>query len=92
MQNYHTNMIDKFDDDYREVLHRDLHNAYGLLSAATTYSAILERNQDFANERGQQYPARPFLLARSYFIGSQKFGAYWTGDNQAEMYELYDNF
>ena len=45
MQTYHTNMIDKFDDNYKEVLHRDIHNAYGLLMSATTYSAVLERNQ-----------------------------------------------
>ena len=81
MQNYHTNTIDKFDDGYKEVLHRDIHNAYGLMSSATTYSAILERNEDFAIEQEQEYPNRPFLLTRSHFIGSQKFGAYWTGDN-----------
>ena len=85
-------MLDKFDDNYREVLHRDVHNAYGLLMSATTYAGISERNQEFSKEKGQEYPNRPFLLTRSHFIGSQKFGAFWTGDNQAVMHALYDNF
>mmetsp|Transcript_8352 Transcript_8352/g.10176 ORF Transcript_8352/g.10176 Transcript_8352/m.10176 type:complete len:85 (-) Transcript_8352:23-277(-) len=24
---------------------------------------------------------RPFVLTRSFFLGSQKWGTYWTGDN-----------
>jgi alpha 1,3-glucosidase len=26
-------------------------------------------------------PKRPFVLSRSYYAGSQRFGAIWTGDN-----------
>lgn len=31
---------------------------------------------------------RPFVLTRSFFLGSQKFGTYWTGDNRAIFSEL----
>lgn len=26
-------------------------------------------------------PMRPFVLTRSFYAGSQRFGAMWTGDN-----------
>ena len=28
------------------------------------------------------------MLTRAFFIGSQKFGAYWTGDNTSKQGEL----
>jgi len=31
---------------------------------------------------------RPFVLTRAFFLGSQKFGAYWTGDNRSIHREL----
>lgn len=43
-------------------LHKDLHNAYGLLMAKASYKGIVER------EPSKQY--RPFLLSRSVFFGS----------------------
>ena len=42
------------------------------LQANQTYQAIAERTNP---------PTRPFVLSRSFFAGSQRFGAMWTGDN-----------
>ena len=54
--------------------HRDVHNLNGLTFHNATYEAMLKRDQ----------PAkRPFVLTRSYYSGSQRVGAMWTGDNQA---------
>lgn len=61
--------------DGRYFQHKDLHNAYGLLMAKATYQGIIDREKD--------KNLRPFLLTRSVFAGSQKYGAMWTGDNQA---------
>jgi len=54
------------------VQHRWVHNAYGALQARASWNGL------YARDGGQQ---RPFVLTRSTFIGSQKFGAMWTGDS-----------
>ncbi|KAG8177548.1 hypothetical protein JTE90_015952 [Oedothorax gibbosus] len=59
--------------------HRDVHNIYGMLMVMGTYKGHLMR----AN--GAQ---RPFILSRSVFAGSQRYGAVWTGDNIAEWSHL----
>ncbi|KAF8733635.1 Galactose mutarotase-like, partial [Rhizoctonia solani] len=52
--------------------HRDVHNINGMLYHNITAQAVKER----------QSPAkRPFVLTRSFFAGSQRHGAMWTGDN-----------
>ncbi|GFY77929.1 neutral alpha-glucosidase AB [Trichonephila inaurata madagascariensis] len=59
--------------------HRDVHNIYGELMVMSTYKGHLMR----ANNA-----QRPFILTRSAFAGSQRFGAIWTGDNIAEWSHL----
>jgi mannosyl-oligosaccharide alpha-1,3-glucosidase len=65
---------------YSNWEHRDLHNLYGLTFHNATYHALLER------KKGEIL--RPFVLTRSFFSGSQRVGAMWTGDNQAEWSHL----
>ena len=60
--------------------HRDVHNIYGLTFHNATYQALLER------KKGEL--RRPFVLTRSFFPGSQRVGAMWTGDNLAEWSHL----
>lgn len=55
--------------------HKDLHNAYGTLMARATHKGIMNREPNL----------RPFMLSRAVFFGSQKYGAMWTGDNQASI-------
>jgi alpha 1,3-glucosidase len=89
-QNIHQNMIDLDADEYQDVLHRDLHNAYGIMAASATYEALKKRNALFVVEKTKA--RRPFILTRSYFIGSQKYGAFWTGDNSVAISEHKINF
>ncbi|KAG8741322.1 hypothetical protein FRC10_002984 [Ceratobasidium sp. 414] len=52
--------------------HRDVHNINGMLYHNITAQALKARSN----------PAkRPFVLTRSFFAGSQRHGAMWTGDN-----------
>ncbi|XP_070698555.1 neutral alpha-glucosidase C [Pempheris klunzingeri] len=54
--------------------HRDLHNLYGFYQHMATAEGLITRSG------GSE---RPFVLSRSFFAGSQRFGAVWTGDNVA---------
>ncbi|KAJ9143755.1 Glucosidase 2 subunit alpha [Pleurostoma richardsiae] len=60
--------------------HRDIHNLNGLTFHNATAMALLSRKPD-------EY-RRPFVLTRSFFAGSQRLGAMWTGDNQASWDHL----
>lgn len=63
--------------DHGRVEHRDVHNLYGQLQARATFEGLLARE-----------PERPFVLSRAFFIGSQRYGAVWTGDNMARWDHL----
>uniref|UniRef100_A0A673A4J3 Glucosidase, alpha; neutral C n=1 Tax=Sphaeramia orbicularis TaxID=375764 RepID=A0A673A4J3_9TELE len=54
--------------------HRELHNLYGFYQHMATFEGLITRSG------GSQ---RPFVLSRSFFAGSQRLGAVWTGDNVA---------
>jgi mannosyl-oligosaccharide alpha-1,3-glucosidase len=60
--------------------HRDIHNVNGLTFHNATYQALVSRT------KGEM--KRPFILTRSFYAGSQRLGAMWTGDNQAEWSHL----
>jgi Glycosyl hydrolases family 31 len=59
---------------YGGVEHRDVHNAYGMLMHKSTFDGHLLRSKK---------TDRPFVLSRAFFIGTQQYGAIWTGDNFA---------
>lgn len=59
--------------------HRDIHNIYGWWMANATATAVSSRTKKHI---------RPFVLTRSFFTGSQRFGAMWTGDNFAKWDHL----
>lgn len=59
--------------------HRDVHNMYGMMVVEGTIRGQLMRSD---------YKLRPFVLSRSFFAGSQRFGAVWTGDNIADWEHL----
>ena len=63
--------------------HRDLHNINGHSLLNATYTGLLAR--DKAEEKKN---VRPFILTRSFFSGSQRYAAMWTGDNLAEWSHL----
>ncbi|KAI9744271.1 MAG: hypothetical protein M1818_002423 [Claussenomyces sp. TS43310] len=60
--------------------HRDVHNINGMTFVNATYEALLERKKGEVR--------RPFVLTRSFYSGSQRLGAMWTGDNQANWDHL----
>ncbi|KAM3717044.1 Neutral alpha-glucosidase AB [Dirofilaria immitis] len=59
--------------------HRDVHNIYGFYHHSSTYLGHLARTNGHK---------RPFVLTRSFFAGSQRTTAVWTGDNTASWEQL----
>lgn len=55
----------------------DTHNVYGMSEGLATYRALKELTGK-----------RPFVLARSMFLGSGSYAAHWTGDNGATWGDL----
>lgn len=62
-----------------DVEHRHVHNVYGHDMVNATHAGLLAaRNES----------ERPFVLTRSFFAGSQRYSAVWTGDNVADWAHL----
>ena len=61
--------------DYVE--HREVHNMYGMMQHKATFEGHVLRDE-----------ARPFVLSRAFFAGSQRYGPVWTGDNTATWAHL----
>lgn len=56
---------------YGDWEHRNLHNMYGFMQTKGTFDGLLRRSNS---------QLRPFILTRSFFAGSQRYAAVWTGD------------
>ncbi|XP_063907237.1 neutral alpha-glucosidase AB-like [Zophobas morio] len=61
---------------YGGVSNRDIHNMYGLLQVKATHKGLIDRDNG---------TLRPFILTRAHFAGSQRYAAFWTGDNTAQF-------
>ena len=68
------------DGEKREVEHRYIHNMYGHLQTKSTFKGMIERDHP------DKY--RPFILTRSFFAGTQKYSAIWSGDAGSKWQDL----
>jgi mannosyl-oligosaccharide alpha-1,3-glucosidase len=68
---------------YGDVEHRDVHNVYGLYYHMATAEGLLRRG-----EAAGGAAARPLVLSRALFAGTQRVGPVWTGDNAATWEQL----
>jgi len=59
---------------HNNLEHRQVHNMFGYVQVMATNQGLCRRVEN----------QRPFVLTRSFFAGSQKHAAVWTGDNQAK--------
>jgi alpha-D-xyloside xylohydrolase len=62
---------------YNGILEYDAHSIYGFSQTIATHKAL----------QGLQ-GKRPFILTRSTYVGSGKYAAHWTGDNQGTWENL----
>jgi alpha-D-xyloside xylohydrolase len=62
---------------YNGVLEYDAHSIYGFSQSVATHKGLL-------GIEGK----RPFILSRSTYVGSGKYAAHWTGDNQGTWENL----
>ena len=72
--------MDKDAKSLAGVEHREWHNLYGMYMQQATAMGLLRRNPE--------QNKRPFVLSRSFYAGSQRWGAIWTGDNACKWDHL----
>ncbi|KAL0583543.1 hypothetical protein ABG067_006567 [Albugo candida] len=76
------------------VEHREWHNLYGFhMQKATAEGQLVRQLASLIEYSGHDFEIqedmeRPFVLSRSFFAGSQRFGAIWNGDNAAKWEHL----
>lgn len=63
--------------------HGAVHNMYGYYHTMAAYDGHILRNSV-----APYIQKRPFILTRSFFSGSQRYAAMWTGDNMARWDHL----
>ena len=51
---------------------------YGMMTQRATFEGQMKRDSN----------SRPFVLSRAFFVGTQRWGPIWTGDNGAEWSHL----
>jgi Glycosyl hydrolases family 31 len=74
--------MDKSNLNIEGIEHREWHNLYGYYMQQATAEGHILRSPDSSAQM------RPFVLTRSFWAGSQRWGAMWTGDNRAEWGHL----
>lgn len=72
--------------DYGFVEHRNVHNLYGHFHSMSTYNGVKERTKQMNSPKPNM--KRPFVLTRSYFAGSSRHAAVWTGDGPTSLKDL----
>lgn len=60
--------------------HSQIHNIYGQKYHEVTHNALKQRYNG---------ELRPFILSRSFYAGTQKYGFIWTGDNTSSEKQLH---
>eukprot|EP00759_Apiculatamorpha_spiralis_P054466 PhF_6_TR6941/c0_g1_i1/m.10182/K05546/GANAB; alpha 1,3-glucosidase len=67
----------------KKFKHRDVHNLYGYFHTMAAYEGHILRSS-----QPPHTPTRPFILTRSFYAGTQRYAAVWTGDNAAQWGHL----
>ncbi|KAF4756164.1 hypothetical protein FOZ63_027667 [Perkinsus olseni] len=62
-----------------DIEHRDVHNAYGHYFRMATFEGHLNYRRP---------GKRPFILTRSFYLGSHRFGPMWNGDSLSQWDNL----
>lgn len=71
---------------YSEVNHKDVHNVYGHFHCLSTFNGVKERTKRI--DSSKENSKRPFVLTRSYFAGTSRHAAVWTGDQPSTLKDL----